>query len=703
MGDPATLESSLIDEAAEDDEPKKEIGKDECTLVSVVPKFKEVCFGPAQSIVFGRNKDSSVVFQDARISGKHCKMYFEGVNVYAHDFSSNGTFVNGTKLGQGKRAELKPGDEISLALPAAKIMNADLPVYIFRRTRSLNFEDKQEGVYKEYHVGQTIGSGTFGQVKLGRHKKTDAEVALKIIGKKQFGLQPNFNINSLKTEINILKKLDHPNIIKIYDMFDTETELVLVLELVKDGDLFDAIVERQKFSEEASRELFWQLCSALDYLHNMGIAHRDLKPENLLVHKHKRKDGESITLKVTDFGLAKFCSGSSLMKTKCGTPLYTAPEVLSGHNPDGYTKCVDMWSIGIILYVLLSGTPPSIKGNQLTFGKEMRFVSNSAKDLIKQLLQRDPVKRITVSQAISHAWMLAEVPPMYRHVLKGQPINLPKSTPTDMLPPSSINMAKPKTKQQTQSPPKDKVSLKHQLQGRDGDGNTDKPKTPPPTTTPTPTTTDEKTTPITTTTTTTTAQDEEEDNDLTPKDDQGDDTDVEDSVMYDDANKQKAAMKKKHEDVVAHSHKFPHGSIQTNLNMQSTTNHSATPSPPPLQKMTSNPNNVSSDDNNGPPSAVSSDAKAFSEPAHWFWKNDLEIDDTKEDAWKPYSMEESSRVEEAYKKKKRTAKVNAEYRIAFEEGFQYRVDDGNKQRPVVRGTVFGATESGRAVKKMRVA
>jgi len=258
----------------------------------------------------------------------------------------------------------------------------------------------------------------FPVVKLGINKKTGEKRAIKIIDKKKYW--NTTNLDQIQREIDILRKIKHENITSIFEIYSTERFLYIVLELATGGELFENIIEKGSYSEQEAQYIFTQMLSAVNYLHSHGIAHRDLKPENILLES---QDGMKV--KITDFGLARIVGERDMMTTLCGTPQYVAPEIIkqslekeiSNEMNKGYGKEVDLWSLGAILYVLLSGSPPfddergiplytQIENGMYDFPPEYWCdISDSAQDLIKRLLTVDPKKRLTVQQALQHSWI----------------------------------------------------------------------------------------------------------------------------------------------------------------------------------------------------------------------------------------------------------------------------------------------------------
>eukprot|EP00834_Sanchytrium_tribonematis_P001840 NODE_48_length_31852_cov_1.054168.p7 type:complete len:605 gc:universal NODE_48_length_31852_cov_1.054168:16080-14266(-) len=267
------------------------------------------------------------------------------------------------------------------------------------------------GQLDQYDFLQTLGTGAFSEVKKAMHKQTKQLFAIKIIDRAKCKGKESM----IQSEIEILKKVEHPNIIKLYDMFETSDKIYLVMELVTGGELFDSIVERGKYTEKESAELIYQVVKGVEYLHSVGICHRDLKPENLLYYDKSKNS----RIMLSDFGLSKIFNEDQLMKTACGTPGYVAPEVL---RRKGYRKEVDMWSIGVIAYILLCGYPPFYEENnaelfnQILKGKfefdspYWDHISNQAKNFVSRSLVVDSSRRLTIHNALCHPFITEHVP-----------------------------------------------------------------------------------------------------------------------------------------------------------------------------------------------------------------------------------------------------------------------------------------------------
>ncbi|XP_036091355.1 serine/threonine-protein kinase MARK1 isoform X3 [Rousettus aegyptiacus] len=254
-----------------------------------------------------------------------------------------------------------------------------------------------------YRLQKTIGKGNFAKVKLARHVLTGREVAVKIIDKTQ--LNPT-SLQKLFREVRIMKILNHPNIVKLFEVIETEKTLYLVMEYASGGEVFDYLVAHGRMKEKEARAKFRQIVSAVQYCHQKCIVHRDLKAENLLLDA-------DMNIKIADFGFSNEFTVGSKLDTFCGSPPYAAPELFQGKRYDGPE--VDVWSLGVILYTLVSGSLP-FDGQNL---KELRervlrgkyripfYMSTDCENLLKKLLVLNPIKRGSLEQIMKDRWMNA--------------------------------------------------------------------------------------------------------------------------------------------------------------------------------------------------------------------------------------------------------------------------------------------------------
>jgi len=375
---------------------------------------------------FGRGESCDVHFNIATAKSKQCyqaysKIHFKlvrqnsstGDHVFLEDTSSNGTFVNGEKVGKGKKQVLNNNDEIALALKTNK-------AFVFMDLNTKEDSNLPQELTEKYTLTRLLGRGACGEVKLAFSKGSCEKFACKIISKKKFSVGGKNHVNmssQVMGEVKILKALKHPCIIAIEDVIDTPDMLYIFLELVEGGELFDKVVSIDKYDEITGKLLFFQMATAIKYLHDQGITHRDLKPENILLST----DELDTLIKVTDFGLSKFVDAGSMMKTFCGTPTYLAPEILQTAGSGSYTKAIDCWSLGVILFIMLSGYPPfsdertdmtlpkQIMGGHFTFPKQYwKGVSDTAIDLIKKMMVVDPENRISFEEVLKHPWLQDE-------------------------------------------------------------------------------------------------------------------------------------------------------------------------------------------------------------------------------------------------------------------------------------------------------
>ena len=265
--------------------------------------------------------------------------------------------------------------------------------------------ESHAGIEANYIKEKLLGEGSFGEVWLVKHRLIGKEYALKIIEK-----GPYSNIQQIDNEINILKKLDHPCILKIIEFHSTSSKYYLVTDYCPEGELFNEIKKKDTFTEREASYILYQVLLAIRYCHKMRIVHRDIKPENILIVG--REPSGLLNVKLIDFGTAKIFSENSKSKALVGSSYYIAPEVIRGK----YDEACDLWSIGVIMYIMLVGTPP-FNGEEdddilraVSIGKyetsypQYQNLSFEAKDLITKLLKFNPVDRITAQEALKHPW-----------------------------------------------------------------------------------------------------------------------------------------------------------------------------------------------------------------------------------------------------------------------------------------------------------
>ncbi|KAF1382679.1 hypothetical protein PFLUV_G00146270 [Perca fluviatilis] len=255
-----------------------------------------------------------------------------------------------------------------------------------------------------YEIIRTLGKGNFAVVKLARHKVTKTQVAIKIIDKTR--LNPS-NLEKIYREVQIMKLLNHPHIIKLYQVMETKDMLYIVTEYAKNGEMFDHLTSNGRMSEDEARKKFWQILTAVDYCHRHHIVHRDLKTENLLLDA-------SMNIKLADFGFGNFYNAGEPLSTWCGSPPYAAPEVFEGKEYEG--PQLDIWSLGVVLYVLVCGSLPFDGSSLPTLRQRVTegrfripfFMSQDCENLIRKMLVVDPARRISMAQIKQHRWMLAD-------------------------------------------------------------------------------------------------------------------------------------------------------------------------------------------------------------------------------------------------------------------------------------------------------
>uniref|UniRef100_A0A665W786 non-specific serine/threonine protein kinase n=1 Tax=Echeneis naucrates TaxID=173247 RepID=A0A665W786_ECHNA len=271
---------------------------------------------------------------------------------------------------------------------------------------------KQQNVDDFYEIGEQLGSGQFAIVKRCTEKSTGNEYAAKFIKKRQSrASRRGVRREEIEREVNILQELQHPNVVALHDVYENRTDVVLILELVSGGELFDFLAQKESLSEEEATQFIKQVLDGVQYLHSKGIAHFDLKPENIMLLD---RNVPLPRIKLIDFGLAHKIEAGADFKNIFGTPEFVAPEIVN-YEPLGLEA--DMWSIGVITYILLSGASPflgdtkqetlgNISAMNYEFDEELfSNTSELAKSFIKQLLEKDTRKRMTIQDAHNHPWI----------------------------------------------------------------------------------------------------------------------------------------------------------------------------------------------------------------------------------------------------------------------------------------------------------
>ncbi|KAF2456711.1 cell-cycle checkpoint serine-threonine kinase [Lineolata rhizophorae] len=359
----------------------------------------------AGGYLIGRHPECDRIINRPTISNRHCLLFSEKKdgesNAIVEDLSANGTFVNEALIGRNKRRELNDGDEISI-VGEARYM------FYYSRSRSSN------AFRQQYSIGEQLGKGHFATVHLCVEKSSGMRYAVKKF-EKRHGPSERSRFDGLQQEIGVLMSVSHPALLCLKDTFDEDDGVYLVLELAPEGELFNWIVMKQKLTEVETRRVFVQLFQAVKYLHERNIVHRDIKPENILLAD------KNLTVKLADFGLAKIIGEESFTTTLCGTPSYVAPEILENTSHRRYTRAVDVWSLGVVLYICLCGFPPFSdelysSENPYTLSQQIKMgrfdypspywdsVGDPALDLIDRMLTVNVDERISIDGCLEHPW-----------------------------------------------------------------------------------------------------------------------------------------------------------------------------------------------------------------------------------------------------------------------------------------------------------
>ncbi|KAI8460686.1 hypothetical protein BY996DRAFT_4574397 [Phakopsora pachyrhizi] len=301
-------------------------------------------------------------------------------------------------------------------------------------TRGERSDPKRIGPWK---IGRTIGKGSSGRVKIAKHSNTGQFAAVKIVPR-QMLLNSRMSINEvgartdkmllgIEREIVIMKLIEHPNILSLYDVWETGSDLYLIMEYVEGGELFNYLVRRGRLHEDEALHYFQQIICGVDYCHRFNICHRDLKPENLLLDNQHN-------IKIADFGMAALEASGKLLETCCGSPHYASPEIVSGYNYHGSSS--DIWSCGVILFALLTNRLPFddedlvVLLNKVKVGKFWmpEDLPELAQDLIRGMMMLDPTKRLTMDQIKAHPWFVQRRPrPQPDYIAPPTPEQITKS------------------------------------------------------------------------------------------------------------------------------------------------------------------------------------------------------------------------------------------------------------------------------------
>ncbi|KAL7420282.1 hypothetical protein Q5752_005251 [Cryptotrichosporon argae] len=404
---------------------------------------------PSMQVGRGPNPElgNDLVLREKRVSNKHCRItlgppsgeldgngYGAGPSgggywnpkdldgepqVWIEDLkSSNGTYVNGVRL--SPRRLLQHGDEISLGHVGTadghdvRYIYRSVGIKGTRYTSSNGNDDRVGEVYERYQLLGRLGKGTFAEVHKAVEYETGNLRAIKQIVKHRFGHNPK-TLVLFQREIDICTNLTHENICRLIEWYEDPQHICLVLEYIDGGDLLDHIMQypTPALPEDYAADLTWQICSAMAYCHEQGVTHRDLKPEET--------EEQPAVIKIADFGLAKMVHEQTRLTSMVGTPQYLAPEVVMQTSAKpGYENVVDCWSVGIIVYSMLTKALPFDEDQELPIEKRVRArfdqdfdvatlrqlnVTGDAIDFIARLLAKDPAQRMSMAQALQHPWL----------------------------------------------------------------------------------------------------------------------------------------------------------------------------------------------------------------------------------------------------------------------------------------------------------
>lgn len=378
--------------------------------------------------IVGRNGACDFILTTCtRLSNKHFKIWFNESDktTWIQDTSTNGTHLNNSRLVKGSNYMLNQGDEIAVGVGVPKDVVRLVVLFTdeFNPAKVAGSADQgsELGIHSDFIIRQeAIGQGAFATVKKAIERSTGDSYAVKIINRRK-ALNAGGAMVGVDRELQILRKLHHPNIVALKSFYEDMDNYYLVMELVPGGDLMDFVAANGAIGEDATQVITKQILEGISYVHKLGILHRDLKPDNILIMQD-----DPILVKITDFGLAKISDNATFMKTFCGTLAYVAPEVITGKfdnsqdaSRPNYSCLVDIWSLGCLVYVLLTSHLPFNGKTQAQMFQKIKQgefhesplnsynVSPVGREFLKACLQVDPRQRMTAEKALQHEWLLS--------------------------------------------------------------------------------------------------------------------------------------------------------------------------------------------------------------------------------------------------------------------------------------------------------
>ncbi|KAG0326454.1 Meiosis-specific serine/threonine-protein kinase mek1 [Podila horticola] len=361
------------------------------------------------TVTLGRHSTCDLSLDGDAVSNYHCRLVTtkEGVVFCEQDLSTNGTYWNGHLVGKSESVVLSHGDSIRFRTSYS---------FIYQDFTTIKFTQNDPDIASVFGKYESLSSvpqallasdrGTFAKVQVGIHRRTKVQLAVKIMDHIRFGSPEHSGGTDIEKEVAILRSVNHPNIVPIVDVIKTRKFVYIFLQMLAGGDLFDYVVKAGPLPDMEAKFVAYQVLQALKYLHERNISHRDLKPENLLL----TSSGKFPRIMLADFGMAREQMRNRLMSTMCGTFAYMAPEVFAikyAKRP-GYGHTADCWSLGVSLYVILSGAHPFTDEYATADEKTMRdkmCSSADARSLVRGLLATDPEERFTVDDALASDWI----------------------------------------------------------------------------------------------------------------------------------------------------------------------------------------------------------------------------------------------------------------------------------------------------------